>query len=908
MKLLTVAVLSLYLDHAVFAQSELSISSFEVKFTEDSGVLRSLRPSTGPSFDFSPSDVFQYRNEAGQYHTGDLTFHYRTTGSSQWQYGDTAACRKKCPIASHSSADAITSNLNEGLPHLESSSLNVTRSWSGQAGDLALSFTIENNGDEAIELGSLGMPIEFNNIFTNRSATEATEKCVFVDPYIGLDAGFLQVTRLTGTGPSLVITPLNDASKFEAWQFLEEPEDVPLGYRIQTYEGNYAYQVHTSALAETQWRDAEPWNPPTSAVLEAGESLTVGLRFSVASGVQQIEDKVAEHVPVAVGTPGYVVPQDLTAKLFLKSRSDISSINVYPKHALSVAGCGTYDNSWKGFDVTASLKAFGRVRLDIVYEDGTHQAVHYWIAHSSPKAVSELGSFLTHEQWYTNTSDPFGRAPSVITYNRTADDYVLQDNRTWIAGLSDEGGAGSFLAAGMKQAIAPNAPEVAKLEQMVEQVVWGRLQISSGNETYAVRKSLFYYQPELVPNYEYDPYFNWTINPGESWDKEAAYLIDRTYDYVHVSALYWGLYRAGRTNPDILSRHSKEWYLSQAYNTVRYSVSNTSDGTPRTGYWDVGLMGETVWGLLLADLYAENYPEEAAHMEHLMQARQALWAGQADPFGSEMAWDSTGEEGVYYWSRYFNDSATADKSVNAIRGYMPTIPHWGWNGNARRYWDFLYAGSIDLARIERQIHHYGSGLNALPMLDNYRRHADPQSLDAIYDLRIGYGGNQGPLTNIDEDGFGSMAFHSYPDTLIWDAYSGDYGPNFLGHVLGAATYLVDHPTFGWVSFGGNVKVSEDGLMVRCEPRDAVRRRIFVAAISLWVEIDAGTIEYFTLDAKTQQVKISVSGESTQRTVMVWEQTGGDAKGPKMKPATKDLKQRTNGYELTLPTTVSFTAE
>ena len=134
----------------------------------------------------------------------------------------------------------------------------MTRTWEQVDGDLALSFTIQNNAVEALELGSLGMPIEFNNIFTNRTATETTENCVFVDPYIGLNAGYVQVTRLTGTGPSLVVTPFNSDSKFEGWQFLEEPEDVPLGYRIQTFEGNYAWQTHTLALAETEWKDAQP--------------------------------------------------------------------------------------------------------------------------------------------------------------------------------------------------------------------------------------------------------------------------------------------------------------------------------------------------------------------------------------------------------------------------------------------------------------------------------------------------------------------------------------------------------------------------------------------------------------------------------------------------------------------------
>jgi Family of unknown function (DUF5695) len=41
--------------------------------------------------------------------------------------------------------------------------------------------------------------------------------------------------------------------------------------------------------------------------------------------------------------------------------------------------------------------------------------------------------------------------------------------------------------------------------------------------------------------------------------------------------------------------------------------------------------------------------------------------------------------------------------VNAIIGYMPTVPHWGYNGSARRYWDFIYAAKY--SRIERQLHH-----------------------------------------------------------------------------------------------------------------------------------------------------------------------------------------------------------
>ena len=43
------------------------------------------------------------------------------------------------------------------------------------------------------------------------------------------------------------------------------------------------------------------------------------------------------------------------------------------------------------------------------------------------------------------------------------------------------------------------------------------------------------------------------------------------------------------------------------------------------------------------------------------------------------------------WTKYFGNTQKAQVTLDAILAYMPTVPHWGYNGSARRYWDFLYA-------------------------------------------------------------------------------------------------------------------------------------------------------------------------------------------------------------------------
>jgi hypothetical protein len=236
---------------------------------------------------------------------------------------------------------------------------------------------------------------------------------------------------------------------------------------------------------------------------------------------------------------------------------------------------------------------------------------------------------------------------------------------------------------------------------------------------------------------------------------------------------------------------------------------------------------------ILRDLEREGMAREARTLESLMRKRADHWLTLPYPFGSEMPWDSTGQPEVYAWMRHFGHEAQAAMTREVILGYDPTIPAWGYNGNARRYWDFLYGGK--LRRIERQIHHYGSALNAVPLFDAYR--ANPEDFHL---LRVAYGGLMGTLTNIDRRGFGSAAFHSWPDQMRFDALTGDYGMGFFGHAYATASYLVKHPTFGWLGFGGNV--TRAGDVVRLEPRDSARARVFIAPARLWIALAAGKIE------------------------------------------------------------------
>jgi hypothetical protein len=131
--------------------------------------------------------------------------------------------------------------------------------------------------------------------------------------------------------------------------------------------------------------------------------------------------------------------------------------------------------------------------------------------------------------------------------------------------------------------------------------------------------------------------------------------------------------------------------------------------------------------------------------------------------------------------------------------------------------------------------------------------------------------------------------------MEWDPYSSDYGCGLLGHMISSTTFLIENSEFGYLSFGGNLVSS--GNTVKVEPKDTVRRQIYVAPQGLKFEVNAGVIEEFTYNIETKAVSIKIGvgeSESGGLAVVRWESTLG-----------LDIKTQ-QGADITLPGQVEFT--
>ncbi len=817
-----------------FSDGYVTLNSNQIALT----ILRSLQlassvePLSGV-VDFVPADRFTQRIMPPYYHLGDFTLRART-GSNPWVSYSSAQSRD---IIEPTVVDANNVITNIPLVLSGSINLNVRRIWSTDGGNLTLRFEITNNSAQTVELGSFGAAMVFNNVLTGRSLQQAHEVCSFSDPYMGGNAGYLQVTRLNGQSPALLVLPLG-ATSFEAYRPLND-DPTPRGI---TFEGFYEWMVHSKAYAQNEWSSTQPWNTATSILLGTGQTASYGFEFVLSNSIEDIEQTLIENQrPVVKGIPGYVIGLNENAKLFVKASQPISQVLIEPSGALQITDLGIIgSDNYRQFQFVGQQT--GRSRLTIQYADNSKQYVHYNVIPSQYQQVQKVANFHETKQWFTNPADPFGRTYCYMSFDRDANAMVLAEGRSYISGCSDEPGAGPNLLMGIKNLYDPNPTQVQHLEQYVNNVLWGRLQYPN----YGVRASLFY---------------------GTGWDQARSETTWRAYNYPHQAAIYWSLYRLARNHTGLVTTHTWDWYLQQAYKTGLAMKDHC--GPDDFAYLSqFGLMVGSVYVEILKDLKKEGWTAEALEFENYMRERAAIWQSLPYPFGSEMPWDSTGQEEIYSWCKYFGYEDKAMVTLNAILAYTPSIPNWSYNGAGRRYFDSYVYGKW--SHLSRENHHYGASLNCIPLLDAYRQ--DPNNLHL---LRTGYGGSTSVLTNINQNGFGSMCFIADPAYMAFEPYTSDYGQAFYGYCRNAGAFLVEDSQLGWLSFGGNI--SWQGNEIILTPTDAFHRDLFIAPLGIHLRLDAGTYDWIKYNPVRKSVQLALSPQTpyTPQALLNIEQTAAN---------------------------------
>ena len=212
---------TLGLDHGTL---DFDTPDFRLKLVKDSQTIAALEPKgakgidANTPFDFTPADQLTARQGDRFNHLGDITLRReagrlagRRVGRSRVerraQAGDAAfSGSKTTPAGSKLLAGARSCTPTMGAGRRAGRD----RARRGCSTRPAVSSCTSTSGTRArrpSRSAASDFPVVFNNMIqnfvTNRARTlpQAHEICSFFDPYVGRDAGYLQVTRLSGAGP-----------------------------------------------------------------------------------------------------------------------------------------------------------------------------------------------------------------------------------------------------------------------------------------------------------------------------------------------------------------------------------------------------------------------------------------------------------------------------------------------------------------------------------------------------------------------------------------------------------------------------------------------------------------------------------------------------------------------------------
>eukprot|EP00873_Tetraselmis_striata_P027364 jgi/Tetstr1/447628/TSEL_034988.t1 len=656
------------------------------------------------------------------------------------------------------------------------------------------------------------------------------------------------------------------------------------------------------------------WNPPTVLDLAPDQHASFAIRFKLSNGGPRARDAALAALGVASlhAVPGYTISTDMAnASLLVQlppgSPLCVESVTCNPPGVLQ-AGPPVRVGEYVEVAVRGARR--GRARLAVRLSDGSEAVAHYHVLPAFSEQVARLGRHWATAAWLPREfPDPFGRSASVMPWDREDGRHILQDSRAYIVGLSDDAGAGNNLGFATKVNFAPVQAEVARVDEYIRWTLYGTkpgvaqppLLSLQDPDTDGIRMTMFYY-PDPLPDGAADalpeadqsagpvfplpdrpwmvtsaignssPYalsnappagklgvpfpYNYTEMDkcrmpvsGPIWCMAPAMAnaTYRGYNVPHQTAVYWAMYRVARFYDRMDTAHPWQWYLERAFRTVK------ALGSPGVGLMDGTVFREVLYALWEEGRWNETIAGFAREVEDAMRLRADAWAEEQFPYGSEFNFDTTGQEEVYVWLSYFGHTRPAARTLEAILGYMRSLPNWAWNGGARSMGDLGNNGKWFVNRgVERGLMHYRAGLNMIPLIEAYR--ADP---DDTLLLEIAMGAMSGQLANIDESGAPSMMFHSFPFVNEFDPHSGDYGLGFFGHSLEAGAYYVHHPIYGPKCYLCDHREAANGSSVMVTPRDSFRQRVFLEPLGTYIVARTGHIARIELDFARRRVAIEL---------------------------------------------------
>lgn len=714
----------------------------------------------------------------------------------------------------------------------------------GEGSSLLLDITLKNTTSRVLEIGELGLPLMVNddqgefllNPETGKpypdDETEHPlrfpaitfadyhnripkfqklyhEQKVIAHHFIGGHSSYVLIERPLGNPPYLLFhthgdTPLEcvyrDRSSFAS--------------RAYWWRGPNILAMHSWATRNIRHWGRSPWiNGHTSLVLQPGETKSYHFRFAFIDNYDARRKELFDAGNLGIRVlPSMVVQEDTPAYVEVESKADLGKIEFLSDN-ISLKERKRKDNKTL---LRFSFKGRGQKKVKLHYGEGRWTNIFFYCVDDIEQLLKARGRFIVEREFYENPEDPYNRHHMFLPFDHKIGSTFRDADEVWEVGGSDEYGFSESLFLAEKNVYLPSAKEVATLETYVEDCLFKYIQDPA---TFDVHASLYWKK-------------RYPSSPWSHWTKARGMTTFRAYNYPHAANIYHALYTIGRRY-GLLKRKSAEEYLKMSYHTCLQWFKAEPWGR-------VGVMGGGNAVHILADLKKEGWADEHVNLLKAMRECNDVFVKDPYPYASEFPVDTTAHEQVYFFTRFFHNTAKNLKTLQLIKALRGgDQPVWFQYGNDNK-------GDLTCW--------YTESTNGWALLSGFE---DTGDLDMLIK---GFAGVMSVQVNLLSDGMGFGNFISAPGVMDHAAQRTlDNGVAQLGFLKAAKSYVIRDESFGLVGFGCRVEQLRGKIQIY--PKDGLRKRVLLVPQKISLDAIQGEFDRVAVDETRTRLEVGMSDSS-----------------------------------------------
>lgn len=777
-----------------------------------------VNPTSNSNFNINDSRWF-----------GDLTFRYRLNGG-EW-IDNVTSLSDDVRSVTQDGTQITVSYLSNSANTYGIKNMQLTEKYTLNSNYMQWDITVKNTSGQTMEIGDLGLPLNFNQHWNSTQDVSYTQRVVR-HSFVGKHGSYIVWERPNGEGPFLIMFPINGTSL----EFKDKcrRNEGPFAMDEPRFEGLTTYFINSLWVSQNR---AGAYLPATSTVLSNGASKTFSFKFRWCTNEAAVQDILYQEGLIDVSVaPGMTTTADLPVKLDLHTKKTINSITAqYPSETSITRTGGSNDHNI----YTISFSHLGQNNITVNYGNNETTVLQFYVIEPLETLINNRAQFIVNKQQENNSSKGWYKAFMQwdMLNKRTVTRETWNPSGEWIdwhTGGSDDLGYAGPVFLSEKNIYNPVQSEIKALEDYLRYFIWGKMQRTDTFEVYRFWNG-------SNPN-----------NTG-TW---------RSYNYMHLANIYFNMYRISKLH-GMTSYLSKNDYLLRAYNTLMAMYTYNMDGDGGNKW---GMMGESSMPMILQALQDEGFTNQYNNLRAKYQAKVNYMTGTAYPFGSEMPYDTTGYESAYTAAVYSNNTTVLErikKATVATRGSQPLWYFYGtdlrWMGES--WWNVSY---------ETQ-------LGGMLLQDYCKRY--PSSTQEL--LRLAYGSYMAGFANINSGQISSDPANKYASSWVyqsekgaseystvptmsntngWWSWTGEADLGLLGGLKMAASDVVNDPIFGLIGYG--CTVSQSGTNHTVVPKDGIRQRINMFNLGIWMELEQDKFTSATISSNKNSVAFTLENRKS----------------------------------------------